>query len=241
MNHKNDIMQWRAELAGKSPVEVLLWAGKTFSGQISFASSLGLEDQILTEIIAVHNLAIPIFTLDTGRLFAQTYELLEKTEERYGVKINVFFPDRTQVEQLVQQNGINCFRKSIALRKECCRIRKVAPLERALAGKQAWITGMRREQSITREDLPVIEWDSSNGLVKINPLASWSEEEVLAYISAKHIPYNPLHDEGFPTIGCSCCTRAVKPGEDIRAGRWWWEEPEHKECGLHWDKEKGKT
>ena len=235
-----DIQKWRDEIEGLRPEDILSWAARHFTDKIVFSSSLGLEDQLLCHIIANENLNIPIFTLDTGRLFSETYDLLAQTEERYGIRFQLFFPDSSQVEEMVRQHGINLFRKSVALRKECCRIRKVEPLKRALAGKQAWITGLRREQSVTREAIPKIEWDAAYGLVKISPLNDWTEQQVITAIEQQQIPHNPLHQKGFPTIGCSCCTRAVAPGEDIRSGRWWWEKAEHKECGLHWDEYQSK-
>lgn len=184
-------------------------------------------------MIADRHLSVGLFTLDTGRLFQDTYELIERTESRYGVKFRILFPHQSDVETMVARHGLNLFRQSVELRKECCRVRKVEPLRRALAGLDAWITGLRREQSLTRQTLEAVEWDAANGLVKINPLRDWSEAQVRDYIRARGVPYNPLHDQGFPTIGCACCTRAIRPGEDMRAGRWWWEAPEHKECGLH--------
>lgn len=194
---------------------------------------MGAEDQILTHLIAQMPQPIAVFTLDTGRMFYETYELIEKTQLRYDLKIEVFFPDADQVQQMVQKNGINLFYHSVDNRKQCCHIRKIAPLQRALTGKKAWITGLRREQSPTRTDLEIAEWDSLNQMIKINPLLEWSEAEVWSFIREHTVPYNILHDQGFPSIGCQPCTRAVLPGEDVRSGRWWWENPETKECGLH--------
>lgn len=199
-----------------------------------FANSFGAEDMVLVDLIARHQLNIGVFSLDTGRLPAETYTLMEKTAEKYPqLKVQVFFPDAAQVEAYVNSNGINAFYHSVEMRKECCRIRKLEPLKRALANKKAWITGLRREQSPTRTDMATQEYDAGNGLEKFNPLLEWSEKEVWAYIRANDVPYNELHDKHYPSIGCAPCTRSIAMGEDIRAGRWWWENPEFKECGLH--------
>jgi phosphoadenosine phosphosulfate reductase len=223
----------RAELEDKDAETVLRRAWETFGPALVFATSLAAEDQVITDIIARNRWPIPFVTLDTGRLFQETYALLGETEKRYGVKIQVFFPERDRVEEMVAEKGINLFYDSIENRKRCCRVRKLEPLKSALAPYRAWICGLRREQSVTRAAVRVVESDAANGLAKINPLAAWSEPEVWGYISARQVPYNALHDQGFPSIGCACCTRAVRRTEDVRAGRWWWEEPEHKECGLH--------
>lgn len=199
-----------------------------------FANSFGAEDMVITDLIARHKLNITIFSLDTGRLPAETYTLMQKTGEAYpAAAIQVFFPDTAQTESFVNKEGINAFYNSVELRKECCRIRKIEPLKRALNGKKCWITGLRREQSPTRTDLGNREWDSGNGLDKFNPLIEWTEKEVWAYIRENGVPYNELHDKNYPSIGCAPCTRAITVGEDVRAGRWWWENPETKECGLH--------
>ncbi len=206
----------------------------TFGNELVFASSMGAEDQVITDVIVKHCPEIRIITLDTGRLFPETYKLIDTTRQRYGKEIEVFFPDYKEVESMVRQHGINLFYHSIENRKLCCRIRKIEPLKRALEGAAAWITGLRREQSVTRIENHLAEWDGSFGLIKINPLIDWTEKQVWDYIVANNVPYNSLHDKHFPSIGCQPCTRAVLPGEDIRAGRWWWENPEQKECGLHW-------
>jgi len=199
-----------------------------------FANSFGAEDMVLTDLIARENIGIEIFSLDTGRLPAETYELMQKTAETYpAVPIRVYFPRAESVEKYVNEQGINAFYQSVELRKECCRIRKMEPLARALTGKTAWVTGLRRSQSTTRTDATEQEWDEANGLAKFNPLLEWSEQDVWDYIRAREIPYNALHDRHYPSIGCAPCTRAIAVGEDIRAGRWWWENPEGKECGLH--------
>ncbi len=177
---------------------------------------------------------VVIFTLDTGRLPEETYEVMDRIRQRYGVRITSYFPDKAAVEKLEREKGFYSFRESVENRKECCGIRKVEPLNRALAGLDAWITGLRRDQAVTRTDLPKVELDAAHrNIVKVNPIAEWTTEQVWAHIRAKNVPYNKLHDKNYPSIGCAPCTRAVKPGEDIRAGRWWWESPEHKECGLH--------
>ena len=208
------------------------------AGNISFANSFGAEDMVLTDIILNHQakadkLGIEIFSLDTGRLPVETYDLMAAVESHYNTKLKVFFPKADAVETYVNSHGINAFYESIELRKGCCYMRKVEPLQRALNGKKAWITGMRAEQSATRVNLPVREFDSGNKLEKFNPLSDWTEKEVWAYIRLHEVPYNKLHDQFYPSIGCAPCTRAVAMGEDIRAGRWWWEDPTSKECGLH--------
>jgi len=197
------------------------------------ASSLAAEDMVLTDLILRGKLPIGIFTLETGRLHAETLAVLDRIKETYGFDVELFRPQPQAVEQYVQQNGLNAFYDSVEMRKECCRIRKVEPLQRALSGKKAWLTGQRRSQSSTRATLDVQEYDAAHGLAKFNPLADWSEEDVWHYIRSNDVPYNALHDKGYPSIGCEPCTRAIQPGEDVRAGRWWWENPESKECGLH--------
>jgi phosphoadenosine phosphosulfate reductase len=199
----------------------------------AFATSLGAEDMVLTDAILREALPIEIFTLDTGRLHQQTLGVLDRVRERYGYEIRVYRPDETAVERYVRDFGLDALYQSVDLRTRCCHIRKVEPLNRALAGKKGWVTGMRRSQSVTRKDLPLEEFDNGYRLWKFNPLAEWSEREVWDYIRGRDVPYNPLHDQGFRSIGCAPCTRATAAGEDLRAGRWWWENPESKECGLH--------
>jgi phosphoadenosine phosphosulfate reductase len=199
----------------------------------AFANSLGAEDMVLTDLVLSERLPIEIFTLDTGRLPQETYALLDAIAERYGTRLRIVFPRAEAVEAYVVAHGTNAFYRSLELRKACCRIRKVEPLARALAGKRAWIAGLRRAQSPTRGAIAVESYDATHGLVKFNPLADWSEDEVWAYLRTHGVPYNALHDRGYRSIGCAPCTRAVAPGEDARAGRWWWEEPCSKECGLH--------
>lgn len=219
--------------AKRAQVLALLKAASTEFNAITFANSYGAEDMVLTDIIAKENLPIEIFSLDTGRLPAETYTLMGEVESTYQTKPVVFFPKHEAVEQYVRTQGINAFYESIELRKACCHMRKVEPLQRALAGKQAWVTGMRAEQAATRASLPTREFDTGNKLEKFNPLSDWTEQEVWAYIRMYNVPYNALHDQFYPSIGCAPCTRAVAMGEDIRAGRWWWEDPTSKECGLH--------
>lgn len=198
-----------------------------------FASSLAAEDMVLTDLILKARLPIAIFSLETGRLHPETLAVLDAVKARYGYDVQLYRPQTEAVDAYVAQNGKDAFYNSIEMRRECCRIRKVEPLGRALAGKKAWVTGQRRAQSATRSDLSVQEDDPAHGMVKFNPLADWSEDDVWNYIRANDVPYNALHDQGFPSIGCAPCTRAIQPGEDVRAGRWWWENPESKECGLH--------
>lgn len=232
--NKEQIKQLNDQFEGKNPADLLSYFLKEYKGNVAFASSLGLEDQVLTQMIASIDPETKIFTLDTGRLFPESYELIERTNSRYKINIEVYFPEAKKVEKMVKEKGVNLFYESIENRKLCCHIRKILPLHRALEGFDFWITGLRRDQSITRNNNSIIEIDENNhGRIKLNPLINWSEKEVKDYIEANNIPYNKLHDQGFPSIGCQPCTRAIEPGEDVRAGRWWWEMPEHKECGLH--------
>jgi phosphoadenosine phosphosulfate reductase len=203
-----------------------------FPGTVVFSSSLGQEDQVLTDIIFKNDLPVKIFTIDTGRLFNETYELLDRTTARYKKPVHVYFPEATDVEEFVATKGINSFYESVDNRKGCCHIRKVKPLNRALKGAKVWITGLRAEQSGNRKDMPMIEWAEDKQLYKFNPLINWSYDEMIDYITKYNVPYNRLHDKGFISIGCAPCTRAIEPGEDARAGRWWWETSQ-KECGLH--------
>ena len=226
----------RPALAAQYPVDALLSRLQEISaefGNAAFASSLGAEDMVVADAILTSGLPIAIFTLDTGRLPRETLDLLERMRNRYGPRIVIYKPDEEGVAGYVSAHGVNAFYESVELRKSCCHIRKVEPLARALAGRDAWVTGLRRAQSVTRMDLPLREFDAAHGLVKFNPLADWSEEEVWAYVRDRKVPYNALHDRGYPSIGCDPCTRAIRPGEDIRAGRWWWESRDSKECGIH--------
>jgi phosphoadenosine phosphosulfate reductase len=216
-----------------APEEVLKFFLQEYGGRIALSSSMGAEDQVLTHMVCAIDPKTRIFTLDTGRLFPETYDLIDATNKFFNTKIEVFFPESSSVEKMVARKGINLFYDSIESRKECCHVRKLEPLKRAFESLDVWICGLRKDQSITRFYSKMIEWDEANGLIKVNPLINWSEEQVWAYIKQYDIPYNVLHDKSFPSIGCQPCTRAVASGEDIRSGRWWWEQPEHKECGLH--------
>ena len=217
------------------PTEKLLrWSMDQYGLEAGLASSFGLEDMVLIDMIAKIDGPITIFTLDTGRLHEETYDLMERVRSKYGLKIKTYFPNQEKIESLVRGKGFFSFRESVDNRKECCYIRKVEPLNRALGELKAWITGLRRSQGVTRTNIPkVIEDTDHPPLIKINPLAEWTEAQVMAYITENNVPINILHKRNYPSIGCAPCTRAVEKGEDIRAGRWWWENPEHKECGLH--------
>ncbi len=229
-----EIAKVARELDGKDALATLRWGAENFFPKIGFASSFGAEDVVVIDLITRVKKDLTIFTLDTGRLNEETYEVMDKIREKYGVQIVSFFPDRQAVEKLEKEKGFYSFRQSIENRKECCGIRKVEPLNRALSVLDAWITGLRREQAVTRTKLPKVEIDAAHrNMVKLNPIADWTTDQVWKHIRDNKVPYNKLHDLNFPSIGCSPCTRAVKPGEDIRAGRWWWETPEQKECGLH--------
>jgi phosphoadenosine phosphosulfate reductase len=213
--------------------ESLRYISRLFpSGAVRFSSSLGQEDQVLTDMIFRNKHDVEVFTIDTGRLFAETYDLLDRTEYRYQSKIKLYFPEAQAVQEFVQENGINGFYESSDNRKSCCEIRKVEPLNRALKNARVWITGLRADQSDNRKNMPLVEWNAAKNLYKFNPLLHWTYEEVLDYIKQNHVPYNALHDQGFISIGCAPCTRAIKAGEDARSGRWWWEMSK-KECGLH--------
>ena len=223
-----------ARFAGADAEAILDFALDTFGPKLAFACSLGLEDAALVELLSHRETRPRVFFLDTGRLHPETYDTLARLQERYGLRIESYFPDAAAVEAFVNAHGPNAFYDSLDLRKACCSIRKVEPLRRALKGADAWITGLRQEQAVTRGGLAPFELDFSNGgILKVNPLIAWSLEEVWNHIRTREVPYNPLHDRGFPSLGCAPCTRAIRPGEDLRAGRWWWEQPEHKECGLH--------
>lgn len=228
MNEINEALAAKIEA-----VKHLLTEIETDWSPATLASSFGAEDMVLTDLICKYAPGIEIFTLDTGRLPAETYALMQQVKAGYEKDVRVYFPDTSAVEAFVTGNGPDAFYDSVELRKRCCGIRKVEPLKRALAGKKAWLTGMRRAQSVTRTELPVSEWDADHGLQKFSPLSDWSNGDVWAYIRAFDVPYNALHDQGYASIGCAPCTRAITVGEDIRAGRWWWEDPENRECGLH--------
>ncbi|NCA85891.1 MAG: phosphoadenylyl-sulfate reductase [Clostridia bacterium] len=230
---KEQLHQLNQRFAGTSAHEILEYFLKSYQHRIAFATSMGAEDQAITHMMAGIDRNSRIFTLDTGRLFQETYDAIERTNARYGINIEVFFPEREQVEKMVNEKGVNLFYESIDNRKLCCHIRKIVPLRRALQGMDVWISGLRRSQAVTRQNLQPVEWDCTFGLLKINPLIDWTEEQVWDFINKNNIPYNRLHDQGFRSIGCLPCTRAIAPGDDVRAGRWWWETPEQKECGLH--------
>jgi phosphoadenosine phosphosulfate reductase len=222
------------KLAAKiEAVKAILTKISTDYESATLASSYGYEDMVLMDLISKFAPEIEIFTLDTGRLPKETYDVMQEARTHYNNHVNVYFPEASDVEAFISEKGPNAFYDSVELRKQCCAIRKVSPLKRALAGKKAWLTGMRRSQAVTRSELPVSEWDETFGLQKFSPLSDWSNGEVKQYIKAFDVPYNKLHDQGVASIGCAPCTRAITPGEDIRAGRWWWENPESKECGLH--------
>ncbi|MBN1132890.1 MAG: phosphoadenylyl-sulfate reductase [Bacteroidales bacterium] len=230
---KRQIEAWNEELKDTPPEQVIEYFHEYFGKRIAFSTSLGAEDQVLTHMVVETGIPARIFTLDTGRLFPETYELIALTNARYKINIEVLFPDYKQVEKMVAEKGINLFYDSVENRKLCCRIRKVEPLKRAFKNLDAWICGLRKDQSVLRFFSKLVEWDEKNGLIKINPLINWNEKQVWEYIRRHDVPYNMLHDKGYPSIGCEPCTRAVEPGEDSRAGRWWWEEGGHRECGLH--------
>jgi phosphoadenosine phosphosulfate reductase len=222
------------QLEAGTPQDVLAWVDETFGSNAAQMSSFGLEDQALFHMYWTINPDARLMTLDTLRLPTETYSLFDQTKLRYGVEVEFFYPDMNAVIDMVKERGNNLFYKGVANRKLCCGIRKVEPLERALAGLDAWVTGLRRDQGMGRGRIDIVEWDEAHGNYKVNPLASWSFDQVREFVDENEIPYNELHDNGYPSLGCAPCTRAIQPGEDIRAGRWWWEsDPDAKECGIH--------
>ncbi len=223
----------KKQTLGLNTIETLAHLADQFPGKIVFSTSFGWEDQVITHQIFVNKLPIKVFTLETGRLFPETYYVWNRTMEMYGEPIHAYYPQHELLEQMVNAKGPNSFYESVDNRKECCGIRKVEPLKRALAGNSCWVTGIRAEQSQNRQTMESFEWDAQNELIKFHPIYNWTLDEVKEYIKKHNIPYNTLHDRGFPSIGCAPCTRAVQPGEDLRAGRWWWEDQSKKECGLH--------
>ncbi len=227
------VEQLNKRLESSSSQDVLKYFIREYRGKIAQSTSLGAEDQVLTDMICNIDNKTRIFTLDTGRLFQETYDLIEKTNDRYNINIDIYFPDRNKVEEMVRDKGINLFYRSIENRKQCCYLRKIEPLSRALNGVEVWISGIRKDQTVSRFYTSLVEWDKTHKMIKVNPLVKWTEKEVWKYIKENDVPYNELHNKGFSSIGCQPCTRAIKPGEDFRAGRWWWEEPENRECGLH--------
>lgn len=239
MKTQAEIDQLNRQFQGKGPEEFLGWVLKEFHPRVAFASSFGLEDVVVIDMLAKTNPSTRIFTLDTGRLNEETYDVMDRIRRHYKISVESYFPDAKKVEELERAKGFYSFRESIENRKECCQIRKVEPLKRALSGLDGWITGLRREQSVTRSDMQCIENDSAFKILKFNPLIDWTLAQVWDYVKKNNVPYNRLHDQGYPSIGCAPCTRAIKKGEDVRAGRWWWENPDHKECGLHLPKRDG--
>jgi phosphoadenosine phosphosulfate reductase len=230
---KTKVDRLKQKTKNKSTEEILEYFLNESEFNIALASSLSAEDQALTDMMFKANNDANIFTLDTGRLPRETYDLIEKVNTKYKKNIKIYFPNTEKIELLVNSKGMFSFYESIENRKECCFVRKIEPLKRALNKLDIWVTGLRREQSVTRKEMQILEWDEGNNLLKLNPLINWSGDDVWNYIKKNSVPYNKLHDHGYPSIGCAPCSRAVKEGEDIRSGRWWWENPEHKECGLH--------
>ncbi len=222
-----------AKISGLNEVEALKVLASEFPGKVVFSTSFSWEDQAIAHMILTNDIPIEIFTLDTGRLFDETYYVWSRTNEKYNTHIKAYYPQHEDLQEYIAENGPNAFYESVQLRKSCCYIRKVEPLKRALAGNELWITGLRAEHSPERQNLPQIEWDESNQIIKFHPILDWSTEDVTSFIYQNHIPYNTLHNKGFVSIGCAPCTRAIKTGEDFRAGRWWWEDKNAKECGLH--------
>lgn len=221
------------QISGLNAVESLRLFTALYPGKVCFSTSLSYEDQVITHQILSNHLPIKVFTLDTGRLFAETYSVWASTNERFQTQIKAYYPQHEALEEMIATHGPNLFYASVENRKLCCHVRKVEPLQRALAGNAIWVTGLRAQHSANRQQLPQLEWDAVNQIIKYHPILHWSFEEVKAYIAQYNVPYNPLHDKGFVSIGCAPCTRAIKPGEDFRAGRWWWEDAAKKECGLH--------
>jgi len=239
MSNEHKIQEFIKKTDGFSAKQIISFAHKTFKDRVQFATSLGEEDQVITDIIASVAPEIGIFTLDTGRLFPETYALIDKTKKKYPMTFKLFSPDTSAVEKMVEEKGINLFYDSIENRKLCCEIRKVHPLEKILSTLDGWISGIRRDQTTNRLDAKMLEIDNQHsGIIKINPLIDWSWKQTKDYISENNIPYNKLLDQGYTSIGCEPCTRSIKEGEDLRAGRWWWEDDTNKECGLHMDHQK---
>jgi phosphoadenosine phosphosulfate reductase len=230
---KEKLQQIANEISHLSPVDSLRYFVQQFPGKVIFSTSFGWEDQVITDMIFSNDLPIRVFTLETGRLFPETYYVWNRTLEIYQKPIHAYFPQVEAIQNLVSAKGPNSFYESVENRKQCCFIRKIEPLKRALEGYQCWITGIRAEQSANRHDLSNLEWDEGNQMIKFHPIFDWSLDDVKSYVKENNIVYNPLHDKGFPSVGCAPCTRAVREGEDFRAGRWWWEDQSKKECGLH--------
>ncbi|MCF8302074.1 MAG: phosphoadenylyl-sulfate reductase [Bacteroidales bacterium] len=233
MIDKADIEKLNRKFNGSPAEDILEFFLQQYKDKVIFSTSLGAEDQVITRMIATIDKDCRIITLDTGRLPQETYDTIHFTNNRYGINIEIFFPANKQVEEMVNERGINLFYESVENRKLCCHIRKIVPLKRAMKGMKLWISGLRRSQSVTRQENQLLEWDEQFQILKLNPLIEWQEEDVWNYIEEHQVPYNKLHDQGYRSIGCAPCTRPVSKFEDVRAGRWWWEQPEHKECGLH--------
>ncbi|OYD42553.1 phosphoadenylyl-sulfate reductase [Sphingobacterium cellulitidis] len=229
----NTIEQIKSDLNDADARSIIQYIDQNFAEKAIFSTSFGIEDQVITHFLALENAKINIFTLDTGRLFPETYYVWNRTLDLYNLNIKAFYPQTQAVEQLLETKGPSSFYNSVEDRKECCNIRKIEPLKRAINGYQVWITGIRAEQSVNRDQMEFVEWDEQNQIIKIHPLYNWSLKDVEKYLKDNFVPYNPLHDKGFVSIGCQPCTRAVQEGEDFRAGRWWWEDKSKKECGLH--------
>jgi phosphoadenosine phosphosulfate reductase len=230
---RDSFLSLQNSIAQHSIPDVLKLLAEAFPGKLTFSTSFSMEDQVITDQIVNSEVPVSIFTLDTGRLFPETYSTWSRTLERYKQAIDAYYPNAEKIQEFVRSYGPNAFYESVENRKQCCHIRKVEPLKRALSGKAVWITGLRAEHSPNRSDMQLLEWDEVNQVIKYNPLLNWTTDEVWAYINQHNVPYNALHDKGFVSIGCAPCTRAVRAGEDFRAGRWWWEDQSKKECGLH--------
>ncbi len=228
-----EIKELNAQMERLTAEEMIAYFAQEFKGEIALSNSLSLEDQVLTDMICNIDSTMRIFTLDTGRVFPEVYDVIERTNKKYSKSIEIFFPNYEAVEKMVSENSVNLFYESVEKRKLCCAVRKIEPLHRAFSGLKVWICGLRQEQSITRYGLNPVEWDEGNGVIKLSPLYNWGAAKVREYIDKHDVPYNPLCDKGYLSIGCQPCTRAVEAGEDERSGRWWWESPESKECGLH--------
>ncbi len=233
MVNKEKAKEINTLLEGANAEDIVSYFLKNFKGKVVFTTSLSIEDQTITKMMLDVDKDANIVTLDTGRLFPETYQLIDKTNKALDFRMDVLFPDSKKVEDMVKEKGINLFYDSVENRKLCCNVRKIQLLLRAIEGQEIWITGLRRSQSVTRTDIQAIEWDDVHNVIKVNPLIEWTEQQTWDYIKENNIPYNDLHDKGYPSIGCEPCTRAIAEDEDIRAGRWWWERPEEKECGLH--------
>ena len=227
------IERLKKDLQGFDAQQIIQYISSKYGQKAVFSTSFGIEDQVITHLLGTINSDVSVFTLETGRLFPETYYVWNRTLERYKLPIKAYFPLAEDVQALVTEKGPSSFYESVENRKECCFVRKIEPLKRAIKGYDVWITGIRADQSANREDMDFIEWDDLNKIVKIHPLFQWSLADVEQFLKEYNVPYNPLHDKGFPSIGCQPCTRAIQPGDDFRAGRWWWEDKSKKECGLH--------